>query len=254
MESGSQAAGGEPHRDIGAARFGWRRLQMLAAIAAIASFVVPMVIDLSLEPFFLAMAAPFVVGLLLGLKWPRVAAIWLGVISLAILLVSIPFLGEAMTHPESVRDFIPTSVFILSSVVGAAAAIPSFRESSRVSVRSGTPRRIAVALIGLMVAASAWSMVAYAGLDNAVPQEGDILLTAEDFAFTPVAITAERGTVSIAVTNHDNTRHTLTMTDLGVDLNIPPGTTQRVTFTADQGTYTFFCRPHPDMEGQLEAR
>jgi plastocyanin len=75
----------------------------------------------------------------------------------------------------------------------------------------------------------------------------------EDFAFTPTDVTTDPGTASIAVTNQDNTRHTFTITELGVDLSVPPGTTQTVTFTAAPGAYTFFCSPHPDMQGQLVA-
>lgn len=36
-------------------------------------------------------------------------------------------------------------------------------------------------------------------------------------------------------------------------VEVPPGTTQRVTFTVGPGTYTFFCSPHPGMQGQLVA-
>jgi plastocyanin len=250
LDPRSEADAVEPDRHRRATGFGWRRLQRLAAIAAIASIAVPMALDLTIEPFFLATAAPFAIGLLLAFKWPRVAAIWLGVFSLAFLLISVPFL----THPESARDFIPSSVLALASVVGAAAAIPSFRESSGRSVRSQAPRRIAATSMGLIVAASAWSMIAYAGLENAVPQQGDILMTTEDFVFSPLEIATNQRTVSIAVTNRDNTRHTLTITELEVDLNLPPRTIQRVTFTADPGTYMFYCVLHPDMKGQLRAR
>lgn len=254
LDPTSETDGVEADPLRGAAGFGWRRLQMLSAMVAIASFVVPMVIDLTLEPFFLALGAPFVIGVLLALKWPRVAAIWLGVFSLVFLLTSVPFLGEALTHPESVRDFIPSFVLILASVVGAASAIPSFRESSGRSVRSPAPRRIAATSMGLIVAASAWSMIAYAGLEDAVPERGDIRVTAEDFLFSPDGIRTNQPSVSIAVTNRDNTRHTFTITELGVDLNLPPDSIQRVTFTADPGTYRFYCSLHPDMEGQLRVR
>lgn len=240
-------------REVSGSGFGWRRLQKLAAIAVLFSFVAPMVIDLSLEPFLLSMAAPFAVGLLLAVKWPRVAAIWLGVVSLAVLLFSLPFLGEVLIHPESAVDFIPFSLFALGAVLGAAAALPAFREVGGRSLQSRGPRRISAAAAGLFVAASAWSGVAFVGVEEATPQAGDIVVTVEDFAFTPIDVTTDPGTVSLAVTNHDNTRHTFTIVELGVDLSLAPGTTQRVTFTAEPGTYTFFCNPHPDMQGRLVA-
>lgn len=247
-----QAGFGGSEGDVSDFGFSWRRLQKLAAIGVLVSFVAPMLIDLSLEPFLLSMAAPFAVGLLLAVRWPRVAAIWLGVVSLAVLLFSVPFLGEVLIHPESAVDFIPLSLFALGTVVGAGAAIPAFREVERAS-QSLRPRRIAAVAAGLLVAASTWSVVAFLGVEEGTPQPGDILMTVEDFAFAPVDVTTESGTVSLAVTNHDNTRHTFTITELGVDLSLTPGTTQRITFTAEPGTYAFFCTPHPDMQGRLVA-
>lgn len=239
--------------EVSGGGFGWRRMQKLAAIGVLVSFVAPMVIDLSLEPFLLSMAAPFAVGLLLAMRWPRVAAIWLGVVSLAVLLFSLPFLGEVFVHPEAAVDFIPLSLFALGCVVGAAAAIPAFREIGGRSLQSRGPRRITAAAAGLFLAATTWSVVESVGVVEATPQEGDIVVAVEAFAFTPVDVTSDPGTVSVAVTNHDNTRHTFTITELGVDLSLAPGTTQRATFTADPGTYTFFCNPHPDMQGRLVA-
>lgn len=238
---------------ISGRRYGWRRLQIIAAIGVLISFLAPMVIELSLEPFFLSMAAPFAIGLLLIMKWPRVAAIWLGVVSLAVLVFSLPFLGEVFVHPEAAVDFIPLSLFALGTVVGAAAAIPAFREVKGGGVPSHGPQRIVIASAVLFLAATTWSVVASLGVVDATPQEGDIVVAVEDFAFTPIDITTDPGTVSLAVTNQDNTRHTFTITELGVDLSLAPGTTQRVTFTAEPGTYTFFCNPHPDMQGRLVA-
>jgi plastocyanin len=231
----------------------WRRLQILATVAALVSFVAPMVIDLSLEPFLLAMAAPFVVGLLLVVKWPRVAAVWLGVVSLAVLLFSAPFLGEALTHPESAVDFVPLALFALATSVGAVASIPAFREMRGEAHQTRVPRRVATASTALLLAAIAWSLATFTQLEDAGPQAGDILVTTEDFAFAPKAVSTDSGAIGVAVTNLDNTRHTFSITELGVELNLPPGTTQRVTFIAEPGTYTFFCSPHPDMQGELVA-
>lgn len=44
--------------------FGWRRLQVVAVFGVLGSLLVPMLIQLSLEPFLLATAAPFIIGLL----------------------------------------------------------------------------------------------------------------------------------------------------------------------------------------------
>lgn len=69
-------------------------------------------------------------------------------------------------------------------------------------------------------------MVASVRLDKMEPQPGDLLIATEVFAFTPVDAITDPGTAFLAVTNRDNTRHTL---------------------------YTFFCSPHTGMQGQLVA-
>jgi hypothetical protein len=106
-EARSGVGGGSDQRPPGG--FGWRRLQVAAAFGVVGSLLIPMAITATFEPFLVSMAAPFPIGLLLMLRWPRVGAIWLGVVSLAILLFSAPFLGEALTHPESLADILPRS-------------------------------------------------------------------------------------------------------------------------------------------------
>jgi plastocyanin len=236
----------------GSTGFGWRRLQVAAALGVIVSLVVPMLITLSVETFLLAMAAPFVVGLLLMLRWRRVAAVWLGVVSVALFVFSAPFLVDALTHPESIVDFIPLVVLMVSLVVGAIAAIPSFRVRRGRDAPSAPARGIALAAVGVLVVAAIISVVSFAGIENVAARPGDILVVTEDFEFDPAGLHGDEGTISIHVTNRDATRHTFTVEELDVDLNIPPNSTQRLSFTAEPGTYRFICRPHtPGMDGTL---
>jgi plastocyanin len=231
--------------------FGWRRLQVAAAFGAVAAFLIPMVITLSFEPFLLAMLAPFVIGLVLMLGWPRVGAIWLGVSSLAVLLFSAPFLVEALTHPEAMADFLPLVVFTLATIVGTIAAIPSFR-APRPDTPAAPARAIAVGTVALILGAVVLSVVALAGIESVPARSGDVRVVTEDVTFRPAEINAEDATISVHVTNRDDTRHTFTVDELGVDLNVPPGSAQRITFEAESGTYRFYCRPHtPGMEGEL---
>lgn len=236
--------------------FGWRGLQVLAAAGVLGSLLASMAIALSLEPFLLSMAAPFVIGLLLMLRWPRVGAVWLGVASVGLLLFSAPFLADALAHPESLADFIPLVVFTVSLLVGTVATIPSFRQARGPDAASGLPRAIAVGAGALIVAASLVALVAFVQTESVSAQAGDVRVEIEDFRFRPAAFHAETGTISVHVTNRDTTRHTFTIDELGVDLNLPPNSSQRVSFAAaGSGTYRFYCRPHaPGMEGQLVVR
>ena len=231
--------------------FGWRRLLVVAGLGVLGALVLSMRIAFSPEPLLLAMA-PSAIGLLVMLRRPRVGAIWLGVSSLALLLFSAPFLADALTHPESVGDFIPLSIFTVSLLVGTVAAVPSFREGRDPAGASGLPVAIAVGAGAMIVAASVVGIVAFLQTESVPAQAGDIRVVTEGLVFHPAGISAESGEVSVHVTNRDSTRHTFTIDQLGVDLNVPPNSMQRVTFAAGPGTYRFYCRPHsPGMEGEL---
>ncbi len=232
-------------------RLGWCRLQAIAAAVTIASFVVPMAIEGKVEGFLVTMAAPFVIGLVLVRFLPRVAAIFLGVVSAATLAFSAPYIAEALSHPESATDFVPQAFFTLSMVIAAVAAIPAYREVRRIEVTSRTPRSIAVATGIVAVVASAISIAAATGVQSVAAQPGDKTVLTRNFAFAPAKLTAEAGTISLHLTNEDSTRHTFTI-DGVTDLSVPPNSTQRVSFEAVPGTYRFYCRPHvPDMDGVL---
>jgi len=237
-------------------RVSWLTLLVAAAGATIAAFVIAMIGAGSIEAFFLAMAAPIVVGLLVVWRWRRTGIAVLGVVLFAELLSSAPFLADALAHPETPSDFLPLTLFSVATVVGSVAAVPAFRRA-RLPARqpSRSAMTVTVAAVVVLVAATVVSFAAAGRVDSVTAQPGDIELTTTDFQFDTRTVTTDTGTVAVTVTNDDATRHTFTIDELGVDLNVPPGTTQRVTFPADAGTYSFYCIPHaPGMAGELIVR
>jgi plastocyanin len=236
-------------------RVSWLGLLIAAGCATIASFVIAMIIAGSVEGFFVAMAVPIVVGLLVVWRWRRTGMVVLGVVLLAELASSAPFLADALTHPETPADFLPLALFTLATLAGSIAAVPAFRQTRQPVGASRAATAVAGVAVLIMVAATAVSIVAAGRVDSVTAQPGDIALTTTDFQFDTRSVTADAGTVAVTVTNDDATRHTFTIDELGVDLNVPPGTTQRVTFPADTGTYRFYCIPHAtDMVGDLVVR
>jgi plastocyanin len=232
--------------------FGWRRLQIVAAFGVVAALALPMVIERSLEPFLLAMAAPFVVGLVVARRRRKAGAIWLGVSSLALLLFSAPFLADALAHPESLADFVPLCILGASIAVGVIAATPSVRQAPGPDRPSLAARVVGIVAGALVLVGIVVSVVAFSRIESVSPVAGDTLLAAQDLRFDPVTVGADAGSIAVLLTNHDTTRHTFTIDELGVDLSVPPNTSQRVTFDAGAGTYRFYCRPHaPGMEGEL---
>jgi plastocyanin len=109
----------------------------------------------------------------------------------------------------------------------------------------------ALVLIGLSVAAGAAARITH---ESAVAQPGDIEITTENIEFSHQHINADAGEITVFVENKDTTLHTFTIEELGVDLQIPSNSAERITFDAPPGTYDFECSPHRDvMKGTLEV-
>lgn len=234
--------------------FGWRQLQIVAGLLAVVSFLIPMILDGKVEVFLVAMAAPFVVGLLLSRWLPRTAAVFLGLVSLAIVLTSAPFIVQALAHPEALIDFVSLVLLTLSCIVGAAAAVPAYREAATGTSRGRKARTVAVAAGAVAVVAIGISIVAASRVQEVPAQPGDVTLRTEDFVFAPAEIDAPAGSVAVHLTNTDSTRHTFTIDGI-TDVSVAPNSTARTTFEAAPGTYRFYCIPHaPAMDGQLVVK
>ena len=76
-----------------------------------------------------------------------------------------------------------------------------------------------------------------------------------DFYFSPRIINVSEGQeIILRVTNTGDYPHTLTIDGLGVDVNVGPGETVEVSFTAlDAGEYEVYCRYHPRMTGVIRV-
>jgi plastocyanin len=71
-------------------------------------------------------------------------------------------------------------------------------------------------------------------------------VTARDFGYVPAIVLAKRGVpVRVTIQNQGAHTHTFTIDSLGVDVEIPRGTTQTVTLHLPRtGRFEFYCRFH----------
>jgi plastocyanin len=77
-------------------------------------------------------------------------------------------------------------------------------------------------------------------------------IVAQNFAFSPAALTLTPGTVTLTVTNKDTTEHTFTLDDGSSSTNLSPGQTVTITVTLSK-TVGWHCKIHPSMTGTLTA-
>lgn len=226
----------------------WRTTLWAAIGGALVSLIVPMVLAGSFEPFLATLGAPFVVAACTA-KWPRVFAVVVGAVCVIQLLGALPTLVDTLQHPESIRDFLPLLLFGLSAFVGAAAAVPAFRRSDQ----EQPARLVLVGAASIFLAGIVVSGVAAAQLPDASLQAGDTAIAARDTDFSEASIAVDADG-ALFVTNDDSTRHTFTIDALGIDEELPAERATRFTVAGEPGTYRFYCRPHPDMKGELTIR
>ena len=79
-----------------------------------------------------------------------------------------------------------------------------------------------------------------------------VQVTTADFAFAPTDVSVAVGG-SIELTNEDDTKHSLTAEEAGIDQDVDAGGSTTVDVAdAEPGSYDFICKYHPDMKGTLE--
>ena len=81
--------------------------------------------------------------------------------------------------------------------------------------------------------------------------QGIILLTVRDFAFVQDQVTVLKGT-TIRWHNQDDVSHTFTSNEDVFDIPLNSQSVGTFQFT-EEGTFTYFCRPHPWMIGVIQV-
>jgi plastocyanin len=224
-----------------------------AALAQIVLNVALMVINGEVVPPLVVMSVLLAIGVLMSANSSRAGAGVLGIVSLLHLATSGPFLAEGLVHPESFWDFWLGWVIVSAAVLCAVAAVLVWRQKAN---GSGRARSAALVVGGLVLALGIVGGVATAAYESDTAQRDDIAVTARNVRFEPASLSAGAGETAVFVENKDSFRHTFSIDELDVDLEVPGGKATRVEFTADPDTYEFYCavRGHDDMKGELVIR
>ena len=239
--------------------FSWRLLLSYAALGAAAVILFASVfIFKSYDPPFILMFLLLFIGALLARRTGKagVTGVVLALLGSLMFVVFGGFFAVTLISvPEGAKDFIPvmsTLVFSLMVVVSAIAL--AIRGKGRGFEPSGASSAMGWVGVVLVTGLVGWSLYASSQFESVAAGADDVLVVTKDFEFTPDSLEADSGTVAIHVTNADDSLHTFTIDELGVDVSIPSGKSNRVEFDAEPGKYRFYCKPHaPDMEGELEV-
>ena len=230
----------------------WRRLLVRLALALPPTLMLGMFAIGEVMPPIVVFAVLLLVSGLWSRRSARGGPILVGVLSIAVVALLLAFNREAATVPASTIDFLWATV---TSVIAVAALIAVVGVLRRRDSSTRVPRAVAlttVVLVGLLAGVAVAGRIAY---DQPTAAAADIALSTEDMEFVPATITARSGETTVFVTNQDNVLHTLTIDELGVDLQIPAKSEAKVTFNTEPGTYEIVCVPHEGMgmTGTLEV-
>ena len=210
-----------------------------AVLQVIAGTVIPPVLVIGLA--FLAMT-PFLGGERRGL------ALGVAIFGIVAYVGNLPVILDDLSNPESAPSFIAqllsTTAMVLVVVGGLAAW---FRRPARLI------RPLAIAMAGVFVAGSFVSVAMASNTDSVAALPGDVEVTAEQLMWAPEGVVIDGATTGIWIDNRDGFRHTFTIPELGIDVDVPALKSRRVDIDAPSGTYQILCTVpgHESMTGIL---
>lgn len=224
----------------------WVRIMIGATLTWAAAHVAMLVATGEVIPPLVVTTALAVVIAVLATRRIRAAAWTAAVVGPLHILISMPFTLADGQHPETPATFLHSVFALLGMIVATVAAIAVIR---RRAPRSG-PLLAAVgtlAVVGVLV-----SVVAVSSTSSDASGGQDATLVAERMAWDRDTLTVPSGG-RLYVDNLDRARHTFTVEDSDLDVELPAGTARMVSIDLAPGTYTFVCDVigHETMIGTL---
>jgi hypothetical protein len=209
------------------------------ALQSMARTIIPPVLVIGLV--FLA-ATPFLKGERRGL------GAGLAVFGAVAYLANLPIILDDLAHPESAPAFV---LQLLSTVGVGLVVIGGVAAWLRRPTRLLQP--LAIAAAGVFLVGTFASLGMAANTDSAAALPGDVQVTAEQLMWAPEDIAIDGASTGIWIDNKDGIRHTFTIPELGIDIEVPALKARRVDIAAAPGSYRIVCSVpgHEQMTGTL---
>ena len=153
------------------------------------------------------------------------------------LVGNLPFLLDDLANPDSAPTFIAGLLSAVAAVVAVTGGLSAF---------FGWPadpiRRLAIGGVGVFIVGAAISAGISAGTDSSTALAADTPVVALGVQWDSDVITLEPGSTGIWVDNQDGVRHTFTVPELDIDLEVPAFTAQRIDIEGVvSGEYQVIC-------------
>jgi plastocyanin len=221
------------------ASLSWRALLLLAVSLDMALLLGAGILLHDREP--LGLAILIAVGLwLLRVRGGLVGTMLLGLVSADVAAFMVPAAVTNAATGASMMSFVLPGALGLVSLTGLVAAVASRLSWTDSALGRWAPMVLVVsaglAFVGLLVTG-----IGSAQRAPVATQPTTLVLATEGLMFSPPTLSATSGQITLRMANHDLFWHTFTIDALNVDLRVPVGAEQSVTFTAPPGSYTFYC-------------
>lgn len=215
---------------------GWVRVSRYAALTVVVWSIVLQLLAGELIPAVAAIGIVFAafVPFLKGERRKLAAAVG-GLASIA-LLGNLPGTIDELAHPDSAPAFILTLLVSLAAVTAIVSGVAALRHSSEEAIR-GT----VITMSGLFAAGVIVAFVAAAGVDSALPIDGDVEVVASGVEFDESELVVSAGATGFWVDNRDGIRHTFTIDGTDLEIDVPALSAQRAEFDLESGRYTVIC-------------
>ena len=178
----------------------------------------------------------------------RWVAIGFAAFALLAVVGNIPGLVDELSNPESAPAFVLTLLSFLGAVLAVVSGTAAFFAWS-----PEPARMIAIGATGVFVVGAVISVAMFATTDSDAALASDVEVVAEKVLWEPEAVVMTAGASGVWVDNKDGIRHTFTIEELGIDLEIPALKAKRVDIAGAPGTYEITCEVpgHENMTGTL---
>lgn len=172
----------------------------------------------------------------------------LSIFTAGALLGNVDGIVDELQNPESAPAFILTLLSTAGALLAFSGGLGAF-----FGWRVRPIRILAAGAAGVFLVGTVGSLAIAAGTGSDAALPADVQVTARSLMWAPEDIAIDTAATGLWIENRDGIRHTFTIPELGIDVEVPAFKARRVSIEAGPGSYRVICTVpgHETMTGTL---
>jgi len=226
----------------------WMRLARSGAIVMVIWSIVLQITAGTLIPPVAVIGLVFLAFLPFLKGERRRVGLALSIFTAVALLGNLDGIIDELQNPESAPAFILTLGSTVGAFLAVAGGLGAFFRLPAQPIRT-----LAIGAVGVFLLGTVGSLLVADGTGSDVALATDVKVTAQQVMWAPEEIRIDTSAPGLWIENRDGIRHTFTIPELGIDLEVPALKARRVEIDAEPGTYQIICAVpgHETMTGIL---